>query len=410
MYDILCTYPLTTDLFTQSIHPTEPVIALGLALGHVQLHRLPPLASQSTPVQNGFGTVDTLWRTRRHKGSCRALAFSHDGKQLYSAGTDGIVKIASAETGQVASKIGIPLCKHEVDFPTLLHQLNPSTLLLATDSALLHVYDIRASTSSISGDEGKGTKPAQTLKDIHVDYITSLSPLPTSILPSSAEDTKQFLTTGGTTVAITDIRKGVLKQSENLEEELLSSTICAGKAIVGSEKGRVRVWNVGQWDDSEQSLRVDKMYEAGADVLATMPGYEGGKGRVAVGGGDGGVRFLSVEGGKKQGRVRLEEEVVSHDEMDGVIGLGWVRDGRLVSGGGQSMKIWEERGEEEDGEGEGLDGLDGEVSDDERDGSDDGGNDSEEEPPRKGRKKKKKGKGKKVREERNGILKFKGLD
>lgn len=411
MYDILCTYPLSSDLFSQAIHPKEPVIALGQALGHVQVQRLPTPSADNPGVPNRFGTVgtiDTAWRTRRHKGSCRALAFSHDGNKLFSAGTDGIVKIAHTNNGKVSSKIAIPLCKQEVDFPTLLHQLNPTTLLLATDSALLYVYDLRNPAPHAIKYAQPPLRPAQTFQDLHADYVTSLSPLPSASAPG--EDTKQFLTTGGTTITITDLRKGVLKQSENLEEELFSSTICAGKAIVGSEKGRLRVWNVGQWDDSEQTLRVDKMYDAGADVLATMPGQEsGGGGRVAVGGGDGSVRFVNVSGGKKQGRVKLEEEVISHDEMDGVIGLGWVRDGRLVSGGGQSMKIWEERRDEDREEAQ-QNGIDGESLDDERDDSDDGASGSEEDAPRKRRKKSKKGKGKKGRGTESNVLKFKGLD
>ncbi len=58
---------------------------------------------------SGVGHIDTVWKTRRHKGSCRTLGFSVDGAQLYSAGTDGIVKVADATTGQVAAKIAVPL-------------------------------------------------------------------------------------------------------------------------------------------------------------------------------------------------------------------------------------------------------------------------------------------------------------
>lgn len=106
MFDALCTYPLRSDLFAQSIHPSSPLLALGLASGHVQLNRIPP----SEPPQPS-GTIEIAWRTRRHKGSCRSLCFSNDGAHLFSAGTDGLVKVAATETGRVDSKIAVPLHK-----------------------------------------------------------------------------------------------------------------------------------------------------------------------------------------------------------------------------------------------------------------------------------------------------------
>lgn len=108
MFNSICTYPIRSDLFAQAIHPTSPLLALGLASGHVQLQRLP----SSNPKEARNSTIETAWRTRRHKGSCRSLCFSHDGEQLFSAGTDGIVKIAAADTGRVASKIAVPLHKY----------------------------------------------------------------------------------------------------------------------------------------------------------------------------------------------------------------------------------------------------------------------------------------------------------
>lgn len=110
MFDALCTYPLSSDLFAQSIHPTSPLLALGLASGHVQINRVPPSDSPSA-AQTGRSCVETAWRTRRHKGSCRSLCFSHDGEHVFSAGTDGLVKVAATETGQVVGKIAVPLHK-----------------------------------------------------------------------------------------------------------------------------------------------------------------------------------------------------------------------------------------------------------------------------------------------------------
>jgi WD40 repeat protein len=115
MFENLCAIPLESDLFAQAIHPEEPIVAVGLASGHVQTYRLPAGASdndeddESLAASTGFGHIETVWKTRRHKGSCRTLAWSVDGSSLYSAGTDGIVKVADCATGRVTSKISVPL-------------------------------------------------------------------------------------------------------------------------------------------------------------------------------------------------------------------------------------------------------------------------------------------------------------
>jgi hypothetical protein len=114
MFENICALPVEDDIFVQAIHPSEPLVAVGLASGHVQTYRLPSGAGDgddndtTLASENGFGTIDSLWRTRRHKGSCRTLGYSVDGSQLYSAGTDGIVKIADCHTGQVSAKICVP--------------------------------------------------------------------------------------------------------------------------------------------------------------------------------------------------------------------------------------------------------------------------------------------------------------
>jgi hypothetical protein len=115
MFENVCAIPLESDLFAQAIHPQEPIVAVGLASGHVQTYRLPAGASddsdndETLASESGFGHIDTVWQTKRHKGSCRTLGYSFDGLSLYSAGTDGIVKIADTTTGKVTAKISVPL-------------------------------------------------------------------------------------------------------------------------------------------------------------------------------------------------------------------------------------------------------------------------------------------------------------
>jgi len=132
MYDAVCTLPLTADVFAQAISPREPFLAVGLASGHVQCFKLPPESSarasnddgndekssngEVIAAENGYGLVESAWRTRRHKGSCRTLWFSVDGEKLVSAGTDGIVKVALSETGRVEGKIAVPADPYVIFF------------------------------------------------------------------------------------------------------------------------------------------------------------------------------------------------------------------------------------------------------------------------------------------------------
>ncbi|KAJ5863853.1 uncharacterized protein N7529_005769 [Penicillium soppii] len=393
MFDTVCTLPLSSDLFTQAIHPEEPVVSVGLASGHVQTFRLPSLeteedddAASNSSARNGKGHIDTMWRTRRHKGSCRTLGFGTDGQVLYSAGTDGLVKAASSETGQVQNKIAIPPMKNgSIDAPTMIHALSPQSLLLGTDSSALHIYDLRIPYSKVSARPEQSHHP-------HDDYISSLTPLPASDTSTSGFS-KQWVTTGGTTLAVTDLRRGVLVRSENQEEELVSSIYMGGlpssgtsrgeKVIVGGASGILTLWEKGQWDDQEDRIYVDRNADGGdaVEAMAVTPDYMGKV--VAAGLGNGKVKFVRI------GPNKVFAEVV-HDEIDGVVGLGFDVEGRMISGGGQTVKVWHEG--ENDGDGGSGDEDMMDDSDDDKDSDSEAEPEQREEPRE--RKKRKKGKSK----------------
>ena len=118
MFTPLCSLPLPAELFALAVHPVSPLVALGFATGHVLLDRLP----SSSPDENDQGLIQTLWKTRRHKGSCRCLTFTSNGQYIISAGTDGLVKCADTETGRVVSKIAVPL--HEYEWSSFLQKKN----------------------------------------------------------------------------------------------------------------------------------------------------------------------------------------------------------------------------------------------------------------------------------------------
>jgi hypothetical protein len=295
-----------------------------------------------------------------------------------------------------------------LDAPTLLHVLSPQSLLLATDSSALHLYDLRVQDRAFDK-----TKPQQTFYP-HDDYISSLTPLPPSDTSTSGFS-RQWVTTGGTTLAVTDIRRGVLVKSEDQEEELLSSTFVGGlskrgtsqgeKVLVGGGDGVITLWEKGVWDDQDERIVLDRTGTESVDVITRVPNDLGMGGKTIVAGmGNGLLAFVKLG-------VNKVVDVLKHDEVEGVVAVGFESGGRMISGGGPILKVWREKmAEDEDGDAEAITAVKRGASDSERD-SDDSGKDNEsseeEAKEKKRRKKRKKSKG------INGFAKnkmFKGLD
>ena len=217
------------------------------------------------------------------------------------------------------------------------------------------------------------------------------------------------MTTGGTTLAVTDLRRGVMVRSEDQEEELISSVLVRGlkaggtskgeKVIVGGAGGVLTLWEKGQWDDQDERITVDRSGGGGEslETLTLVPDDLGLGKLVAVGLGDGRVEFVEL------GPNRLVAKMV-HDEFEGVVGLGFDATGRMVSGGGSVVKVWHEAVDNEEGEDEG----DGKVvmgGDSDEDQAEDSSDD--EMKSRRRTKKQKKNKGRGGTEH---VMAFKGLD
>jgi hypothetical protein len=210
----------------------------------------------------------------------------------------------------------------------------------------------------------------------------------------------------------------VLVKSEDQEEELLSSVFVGGlpskpgrskgeKALVGSSNGVLTLWERGVWDDQDERIIVDGGRGGGEslDSLVVMPEDVGDGGKNVVAGvGDGTIRIV------KLGPNKVIGEPLRHDEVEAVVGLGFDVGGRLISGGGSIVKVWQEKlnldndDESEDEETVAkkrvLDGSDSDASD--------AADSSDEEGGQKTCKKRRKANGK--NDAGNGILGFKGLE
>lgn len=348
----ICTLPLSSDLFCQALHPTQPLLAVGLATGHVSTYRLPTTEGEeqdgdndekdiissspplpqtngndngngngtpsilstrrrsSTASENGLGNVETAWKTRRHKGSCRSLAYSNDGKHCYSAGTDGLVKVFDSTTGAVVAKIAVPrvqssskstsVSESEVDAPTEIYELTPMHLVVATDSGAVYLYDVRRdSKEERSQGQKQKQKRQKTMEQQHnegmtyfevsaqpskIEYphrdehVNALVPLPPSE-SSTSGFSKQFVSVGGSTLAVTDLRKGVVATSEDQEVELTSCLVVSDlktggtsvgeKVLVGQSDGVLSLWERGAWGDLDERIVVDRM-GASIDALCEV--------------------------------------------------------------------------------------------------------------------------------------------
>lgn len=374
-FDNICTLPLPSDLFCQALHPTLPILTVGLASGHVLTYRLPSteedasiapqqetrrgsingtssILSQrrrsSTASENGLGSIDTIWKTRRHKGSCRALAYSPDGNIGYSGGTDGLIKAFEAETGRVVSKIALPLATEDAgeDAPTVLHVLTPLHLLVATDSGSLYVYELK--------DEGKtiADEPSQTHQPHGEEHINTLIPIPPSSESTSGYP-KQFITVGGSTLAVVDIRKGIIANSEDQEIELSSLAMVSGlrsggtsvgtKVLAGQSDGVISLFERGAWDDLDERIVVDRegasidtLCEVPHEFLPRMGKLKMNEKIVAAGLDDGRIRFVRI------GRNSvIHEWDLKHDELEGVTSILFDEAGsRMITGGGAIVKVW----------------------------------------------------------------------
>jgi WD repeat-containing protein 55 len=211
-----------------------------------------------------------------------------------------------------------------------------------------------------------------------------------------------------------------LVKSEDQEEELTSSLFVSGlksggtskgeKLLVGGAGGVVTLWERGVWDDQDERIIIDRSGQA-IESMASVPegvggmGFQGQQKIIGVGLEDGRIRFV------KLGMNKVVHQLdVKHDDIEGVIALDFDIAGRMVSGGGQTIKVWHEAKGLPGGARNGLGASKRTAGSDDSDSEgDDRSSEEEEKSEKSKRRKRKRGRGK----DRSGgqqVLGFKGLD
>lgn len=191
-----------------------------------------------------------------------------------------------------------------------------------------------------------------------------------------------------------------MARSEDQGEELISSVYIGGlpssgtsvgeKIIVGSGTGVLTLWEKGVWDDQDERIYVGRAGEGEAlESLTVVPDELGHGKMIAVGQNDGRIALVRIGPNKVVSRIQ-------HDEIEGVTALGFDVEGRMISGGGQIVKVWHEA----EGATNGVLGKhmmgdsDDDDDDDDSDAEDQHSDDSDKAKENKQRKKRKRAKGK----------------
>lgn len=390
-------------LFTTAAHPTKPIIATGLGTGHLFCYsyddeKLEERVSRNREAYLNAADIDkdntrvsllkkrwwlhetdhasvgsnsplTInWKTKRHKGSCRSVAFdvleNSVGEHIYSIGTDHMVKKAATETGRVVAKTDFSahLGEGAKDMVTTMALSTTHPFLLAgTENGNVLVFD-----------SAKLASPELKFKcdNVHEDAVTKILPMP-------AVSPYHYLSLGSTVLSHIDIRKGIVTQSDDQSDELLSMCyptdyVFGNKndtVVVGHGEGIVTLWrnSTNRFMDQISRIKVNKNASIDAVISPMNSGDENLLDSIWCGDSDGLLHRINY----KRGRV---VETRAHSYLgsklgitDEVSGLDIDYDYRLISSGMESLKIWSRQSDEDFDKASDSDDSDSELDDSDSD-------------------------------------------
>ena len=296
MSEFLFKEKISDSLFSLAFHPSAPYYVKGMSTGRVT----------ATKYSEEDGKLEELWTTKRHKGSCRGIVYDYTGESVYTVGTDRVVKKAVGLTGVVDVKTSKGM---EAD-PSCV-AVNDSFLAVGDDSACLSIYDL------------KDLKVVKTFPALQEGFISSITPL-------THKNKYQFVTSGDSKLVHIDIRKGVLKESEDQEDEILCGCMAGEKTgVFGMSEGVLTLWNEF-WEDQQNRIRLSK------DTVDCVIGGEDDD-IVFAGCGDGIVREVNVRTCKIINQYMHSKEAVDMLDFD--------YNYHLVTADTDMIKVWKKKDE-----------------------------------------------------------------
>ncbi|KAF6062824.1 hypothetical protein FOB64_005867 [Candida albicans] len=331
-------------LYSSRISSTKPILLSGLATGHVYCNSYDAekLEELTQSKREEYATLEKQAYTQGkiphiNKSVSQSkkkwwtivqdnTEIPNDGDLIKLIGKQNVIRDhASTETGKVVGKVDVSSdYSNKKDLLTkLCHSVTHPFLLSGTEDGHVLVYD----SANLNSNKLKFK-----VESAHDDSINHILAMP-------AVSAYHYLTLGSTTLAHIDIRKGIITQSDDQEDELLAMCFPSDEVsqsndtvLVSHGEGLITIWKNSKNKLMDQLSRVKNNYK---------------RGRVVE------TRLHSVAKGK-------------HGAVDEVGILDIDFDYRLVSAGMDTLKIWSNTQDEEQND---------EDDDDDNDDSD--GDDSE---------------------------------
>ena len=305
--------------FDLAFHPQSDVFAVGLVDGGMQLHTYRRSASDEISSSLALSLPS-------HADAVRSIAFSKDGKSLFSGSTDRSIRRMNA-SGQV---VWVANEGHSSTVTRVLPVDETGSLIVSGDEdGTIKLWDSRSKSSSASSSSSAAksmfsfSNHEDAISDLIVDTVRH------SLVSASCDGT----------LSVYDLRKGrIVSRTEQDDDELLSITaIKGGEAfVVGTQGGVLQIWDRGKMDSLSEKYEGCERFTGHPESIDAILQVDDDT--IITGSSDGILRLITVRPNKLVGVVG------EHSDFP-VERLAWSRDRSLVGSISHDLavKLWDVR-------------------------------------------------------------------